>query len=459
MGKKLNLIVTIVIAVMFLCSCQQIADEVKKAYNEVKSSVDSSLASNSTQSNASQYETYTYENIQVEIPKGWKIYEENSDNTTLEVNDRRIVFAKTQSDEVLDEQSVLQIMTGNNYRTADIVACNKTNICDGRVNAYTLEVKTEKNESYNMLAICFTHSGDFYTIALPVKKTGTDEWRDLFDKIVNSIVLLGNQSPVANNSETEIDSAITNNTGVKKQTYNDISFEIPKNWSYSEEDSKVSAGSEKDYTFVRMMYSFYEGNAVLSKSDAEKIVKATASDKNQYKNISTTKTTIGSEAITAYESKLDAISNGKTLKSCAYVFKANKSIYLAFYVCLDESQYDIFLENVETINNSIAIIPANQKELSFEEKNAARSAQSYINMMAFSRKGLIEQLEFEGYSKEASTNAVDSLNIDWKEQAYKSAKSYLDMMAMSKKELIEQLQFEGFTKEQAEYGAKSAGYK
>lgn len=44
------------------------------------------------------------------------------------------------------------------------------------------------------------------------------------------------------------------------------------------------------------------------------------------------KGTIGSKAITAYESKLDAISNGKTLKSCAYVFKANKCIYLAFYV-------------------------------------------------------------------------------------------------------------------------------
>lgn len=40
-----------------------------------------------------------------------------------------------------------------------------------------------------------------------------------------------------------------------------------------------------------------------------------------------------------------------------------------------------------------------------------------------SRKGLIEQLEFEGYTTEDATFAVDYLNVDWKEQAEKKPKS------------------------------------
>ena len=112
----------------------------------------------------------------------------------------------------------------------------------------------------------------------------------------------------------------------------------------------------------------------------------------------------------------DAVSKEKTLKSCVYAFKVRSNIYLAFYVCLDDSKYDSFLEVVEKINKSISIIPANEKNLSFEEKNARRAAESYLDFMPFSRKGLIEQLQFEGYSKDVCINAVDSMEIDWNEQ-------------------------------------------
>jgi len=97
-------------------------------------------------------------------------------------------------------------------------------------------------------------------------------------------------------------------------------------------------------------------------------------------------------------------------------------------------------------------------ELTMEEKNAYRSAKSYLNFMAFSRSGLIKQLEYEGYSKEAATIAVDSLNVDWKEQAAKCAKSYIELMSFSKSGLINQLKYEGFTQEEAEYGVAAVGY-
>ena len=82
------------------------------------------------------------------------------------------------------------------------------------------------------------------------------------------------------------------------------------------------------------------------------------------------------------------------------------------------------------------------KRLSAEQENAVRSAQDYLSYGAFSRKGLINQLSSDagdGYSLEASTYAVDLLDIDYNEQAVKSAREYLEHGAFSRKGLINQL--------------------
>jgi hypothetical protein len=66
-------------------------------------------------------------------------------------------------------------------------------------------------------------------------------------------------------------------------------------------------------------------------------------------------------------------------------------------------------------------------------------------------------LEFEGYSTEDATWAVDSLNVDWNEDAAEAAEDYLSYSS-SRSGLIEQLMFEGYTREQAEFGVNAAGY-
>ncbi len=101
--------------------------------------------------------------------------------------------------------------------------------------------------------------------------------------------------------------------------------------------------------------------------------------------------------------------------------------------------------------------------LTNQQKNAVRSAQSYLSFQAFSRQGLIDQLSSaygEGYAVADATIAVDSLNVDWNAQAVKSAKSYLSLMPFSCNGLIEQLSSaagEKFTVAQATYGAQQAG--
>lgn len=91
------------------------------------------------------------------------------------------------------------------------------------------------------------------------------------------------------------------------------------------------------------------------------------------------------------------------------------------------------------------------------QSNASESAESYLAYSGFSRSGLIEQLEYEGYSNEDATYGVDAQNADWNEQATRSAKSYLDYSSFSRSGLIDQLMYEGYSQSEAEYGATANG--
>lgn len=92
------------------------------------------------------------------------------------------------------------------------------------------------------------------------------------------------------------------------------------------------------------------------------------------------------------------------------------------------------------------------------QSNAVDKANSYLDFSAFSRTGLIDQLEFEGFSTADATYAVDAITVDWNEQAAKKAESYLEFSSFSKSGLYDQLIFEGFTSSQANYGVKAVGY-
>ena len=102
--------------------------------------------------------------------------------------------------------------------------------------------------------------------------------------------------------------------------------------------------------------------------------------------------------------------------------------------------------------------PATTPSLTLGQKNALATAKSYLNSGAFSYSGLIDQLEYEGYSIEDATYAADNCGADWNEQAGKSAKEYMDYDSFSRSGLIDQLIYEGFTQEQAEYGVTQVGY-
>ena len=75
----------------------------------------------------------------------------------------------------------------------------------------------------------------------------------------------------------------------------------------------------------------------------------------------------------------------------------------------------IIKEKVEPVNKDDAVrektITANEPTLG--EKQAAISAKRYLEFSAFSRSGLIKQLEYEGFSKQEAEYGVSQSNADW----------------------------------------------
>ena len=98
--------------------------------------------------------------------------------------------------------------------------------------------------------------------------------------------------------------------------------------------------------------------------------------------------------------------------------------------------------------------------LPIEKRSAIEMAQSYLSTMPFSPSGLYDQLLYEGFSEESSQFAIDHLIVDWDEMCYATAVSYVtNIGGFSKKWLIHQLEYDGFTKKQAKKAVKRLGYK
>ena len=90
-------------------------------------------------------------------------------------------------------------------------------------------------------------------------------------------------------------------------------------------------------------------------------------------------------------------------------------------------------------------------------------AKDYLNLEGFSQQGLIDQLDSPDggqFSVSDATVAVDSLNLNWNNEAVQSAKDYMNLEPMSCDALIAQLDSPDggqYTVAQATYGAQQAG--
>lgn len=92
------------------------------------------------------------------------------------------------------------------------------------------------------------------------------------------------------------------------------------------------------------------------------------------------------------------------------------------------------------------------------QENAIAKAQSYLDFAGFSRTGLIDQLEYEGFSTEDATFGADNAGADWNAEAAEKAASYLDFTSFSRQGLYDQLAYEGFTDAEIQFALAAVGY-
>lgn len=123
------------------------------------------------------------------------------------------------------------------------------------------------------------------------------------------------------------------------------------------------------------------------------------------------------------------------------------------YYC--KQHYD---ELEDLVNNLLNSTNAPSGSSTIGEKNSLAKAKNYLDIMPFSYSGLVEQLEYEGYTHSEAVYGADNCGADWNEQAEKQAAKYLALMPFSRQELIEQLEYEGYTYSQAVHGAEANGY-
>lgn len=255
------------------------------------------------------------------------------------------------------------------------------------------------------------------------------------------------------------------NNGASEYYIKNLWFSVPSSWRM---DNEKNPGTTYFYPpsgngLELLMVVFSESEeSILKQESVDGLISGLEEGYENYKYTSSAfdKNLIGENyAIIKYSSAV----KGNDYNFSMVCFDCDGGFVYFLLGELSDSSYD-YSSDFKNIVDSIAIssVPAKtepeEKNATTGEINALEKALSYLNYTSFSRSGLIDQLEYEGFSTEEATYGVDNCGADWNEQAAKKAQSYLDYSSFSRQGLIDQLVFEGFTQEQAEYGVSAVGY-
>ena len=101
--------------------------------------------------------------------------------------------------------------------------------------------------------------------------------------------------------------------------------------------------------------------------------------------------------------------------------------------------------------------PRAEQQLNSIQSEARDLAASYLENRVHSRASLIAEVVAAGYREPDATAAIDSLKVDWNDQAVQAAEIYVEKFEFTRTGLIAQLEVDGFESHQAQYGASAVG--
>lgn len=92
------------------------------------------------------------------------------------------------------------------------------------------------------------------------------------------------------------------------------------------------------------------------------------------------------------------------------------------------------------------------------QRAALYAAKQRLSRTPYSRQGLLQCLEQDGYAPLDAAYAADHCGADWERQAVRCVRLYLSERPFPLRQLLAQLMEAGFTESQARYGASKNGY-
>lgn len=252
------------------------------------------------------------------------------------------------------------------------------------------------------------------------------------------------------------------------ETFYELQFDVPSSWK------KSAATDTADIVYYYpenglLMFNHTSGDLDFSdEKGCDTYINSLKSGFDDFNEIDRFTTTVMNE-LPALDLTFTGSISETPITAYNIAFSTESNTYSVVYADYDISSYDRSkdfeeiiksIDYAETTSNEDSSRNQNLSEpnVTTEQRNALNTAQDYLGTMAFSYSGLIEQLEYEGYSAEAATYAADNCGADWNAQAAAMAQSYMDTMSFSRQGLIDQLIYEGFSQEQAEYGVSAVGY-
>ena len=309
--------------------------------------------------------------------------------------------------------------------------------------------------------------------------------------VILALVLVGCSdsatSPASSISDTAIESnsAVSENEDVSAITVGDYTVDIPTSWSNNGEFYYPGDVGTLPYVYVHLVDDFAIDDLL---NDSDGFIEGT------FEAYDNAKLTAGMSPVKYYHASGYSFSFSGTTHGYdtnnIFTFFDNPSGGIVTVSLMEEGydylpQYYAILntvtsnaplsnddipdptpeetkepEDIETDSDDSADSPAPEADASAPstgEFNALNKANSYLSFSAFSYSGLVEQLEYEGFTHEEAVYGADHCGADWKEQALQKANSYLSFSAFSYSGLIDQLEYEGFAHEEAEYGVDKCG--
>lgn len=92
-------------------------------------------------------------------------------------------------------------------------------------------------------------------------------------------------------------------------------------------------------------------------------------------------------------------------------------------------------------------------------EQALKKAENYLQFSGYSYEALLKILEADCFEADEITYALENCKVDWNEEAAEAAATYVEFSGINSREaLINELELAGFTHEQAVYGAEQNGF-